>query len=115
MTDSPREEASNENTASRAVNHAARSAVGYTYRRAKKIVIFVIGVTVGLLGVVMLIAPGPGIVVIAAALAILATEFVWARVWLRKLKKGAMDGVRKTRGLFGRRKRKSDADDSVHA
>ncbi len=83
-----------------AVNHAVSAA----YRRARRIVIFVIGATVVLLGVALLVLPGPGIVVMVLGLAILATEFVWARVWLRRLKSGAQDGWRRTRGWFGRGK-----------
>lgn len=95
------------------VNHAVGNAIGYAYRRAKKIVIFVIGITVGLLGLIMLITPGPGIVMLVTALAILATEFVWARVWLKRLKRGAVDGVRRTRGWFtvGKRRRSLEHDE----
>ena len=45
---------------------------------AKRIAVFVAGAVVLLAGVAMLVLPGPGIVVIIAGLAILATEFVWA-------------------------------------
>jgi uncharacterized protein (TIGR02611 family) len=48
--------------------------------------VFVIGGTVLLLGVIMLITPGQGILTIVAGLAILATEFVWARVLLNRVK-----------------------------
>jgi len=49
-------------------------------------VITVVGTSVLLLGIVMLIAPGPAFIVIPVGLAILAVEFVWARQWLRKLR-----------------------------
>jgi uncharacterized protein (TIGR02611 family) len=55
-------------------------------RSAKRIVIAVAGFTVLLLGAVMIILPGPAIVVIPAGLAILATEFVWARKLLLMIK-----------------------------
>ena len=48
---------------------------------ARKIVVGVIGTTIVLLGIVMLVAPGPGTVVIPIGLLILASEFAWAR-WL---------------------------------
>jgi uncharacterized protein (TIGR02611 family) len=54
--------------------------------RAKRIVIGVIGFTVLLIGVVLIVLPGPAILVIPAGLAILATEFAWAKRWLRKAK-----------------------------
>ena len=40
-------------------------------------------------GIAMLALPGPGWLTIAAGLAILATEFVWARRALDQLKDGA--------------------------
>lgn len=56
--------------------------VVWLYRQARRIVIFVIGSTVLLIGIVMIVGPGPAFVVIPLGLAILATEFVWARKWL---------------------------------
>ena len=55
-------------------------------RLAKKIVVATVGVSVMLVGVVMIMTPGPAIVVIPAGLAILAVEFAWARRWLRRVK-----------------------------
>jgi len=43
-----------------------------------------------LAGVAMLVLPGPGIVVIIAGLAILATEYVWAERMLAEAKRRAM-------------------------
>ena len=57
-----------------------------TLRRAKRIAIAVIGFTVLFLGAAMIILPGPSFVVIPLGLAILATEFVWARKLLKRLK-----------------------------
>ena len=42
------------------------------------------GFTVLLIGVAMIVLPGPAIVVIPLGLAILATEFVWARSLLKR-------------------------------
>ncbi|HAV61773.1 MAG TPA: hypothetical protein DCY13_05350 [Verrucomicrobiales bacterium] len=53
--------------------------------RMKKLVTLVIGGTVLLLGIALLVLPGPAVVVIPVGLAILATEFVWARRLLRKV------------------------------
>lgn len=57
-----------------------------TYKAARRIVVAVVGSTVLLLGVFMLVTPGPGLVVIPLGLAILSIEFAWARFWLRKLR-----------------------------
>lgn len=61
------------------------------YKTARRIVIAVIGGTVLLLGLVMAVPGvlGPGFLVIPLGLSILATEFVWARVWLQKFRAGA--------------------------
>jgi hypothetical protein len=64
----------------------------------KKFFITLIGGTVLLLGVAMLVLPGPGLPIIAAGLAILATEFLWARRALRNAK-GAVAKMRRKSGL----------------
>lgn len=53
-------------------------------RWARRVAIGGMGTTVLVLGVVMLVLPGPAILVIPLGLAILATEFVWARRWLKR-------------------------------
>jgi len=62
------------------------SAARVTYRFARRVVIGLIGGTVLLAGTIMLVTPGPGLVVIPAGLAILAVEFAWARRWLRRVR-----------------------------
>jgi len=57
-----------------------------TYRTARRIAVLAVGSTVVLLGIVMLVTPGPGLVVIPVGLAILSVEFAWARLWLRKVR-----------------------------
>ena len=51
---------------------------------ARKPVVAVVGGTVVLVGIAMVVLPGPAFVVIPLGLAILATEFVWARRWLKR-------------------------------
>jgi uncharacterized protein (TIGR02611 family) len=48
-------------------------------RQAKRTVVTVIGFTVLAAGVAMIVLPGPAIVVIPVGLAVLATEFIWAK------------------------------------
>jgi len=62
-----------------------------TYKNARRVVILLLGSSVLLVGVAMIILPGPAILVIPAGLAILATEFAWARALLRKIKDKARD------------------------
>jgi len=57
-----------------------------TFKQAKRLVTLVIGSTVLLLGVVMVVAPGPGLLSIALALGILASEFLWARRLLKRFR-----------------------------
>ena len=63
-----------------------RKAVHFTYKAARRIVVGVVGVTVLLIGVVMIVTPGPALVVIPVGLAILSIEFTWARIWLKRLR-----------------------------
>jgi uncharacterized protein (TIGR02611 family) len=58
-------------------------------RTARRIVVAVVGTTVLLIGVALLVLPGPAMVVIPIGLAILSLEFAWARRWLRGLRDGA--------------------------
>lgn len=48
----------------------------------RKSLVAVLGGALLIAGLAMLFLPGPAIVVIPAALAILAVEFTWARRWL---------------------------------
>jgi len=54
------------------------------------ITVGLVGGTVTTAGVVMLVTPGPGLVVIIAGLAILATQFAWAERALDKVKQRAI-------------------------
>ena len=72
-----------------------RRAVHLTYRTARRVAVLAVGSTVVLLGVVMLVTPGPGLIVIPVGLAILSVEFAWARLWLRKVRESISNqGVR---------------------
>ncbi len=52
----------------------------------KRFLVAIIGGTVLVLGIMMLVLPGPAFLVIPAGLAILATEFLWARRALHRCK-----------------------------
>ena len=53
---------------------------------AKKILIGIVGGLVLLAGIALLVLPGPAVIVIPAGLAILATEFDWAKRWKDRFK-----------------------------
>ena len=57
-----------------------------TYRSMRRIVVLVTGATTIVVGIVMIFTPGPALLVIPAGLAILATEFLWARHLLRRFR-----------------------------
>ncbi|HET9679311.1 MAG TPA: PGPGW domain-containing protein [Gammaproteobacteria bacterium] len=71
-----------------------------TYQWARRIVIGLVGFTVLLLGTVMLITPGPALVVIPVGLAILGIEFAWARTWLRKIRDKVEQGGGKIKSAW---------------
>jgi hypothetical protein len=52
--------------------------------RLRRVLIAIVGCTVLLVGIDLLVLPGPAFIVIPLGLAILATEFVWARALLKK-------------------------------
>ena len=63
--------------------------VRVSLRGARRIAISLIGTTALLLGVAILILPGPRSLVIPIGIALLSTEFVWARRWLARIRKAA--------------------------
>jgi hypothetical protein len=74
-------------------------------RNVRRVVMLVIGGTVLLTGLVMLAAPGPGILVIVAGSVILAAEFAWARRLLKRTRDG-LSGIKAN--TWGRLRRKPD-------
>jgi hypothetical protein len=56
-------------------------------RLARKIAVAVIGSSVLTFGVALIVLPGPAVLVIPFGLAILATEFIWARKLLDRSRK----------------------------
>jgi len=57
-----------------------------TLTAARKLIVLVVGATMLVIGAAMIVLPGPAMLVIPAALAILATEFVWARRLLQRVR-----------------------------
>jgi uncharacterized protein (TIGR02611 family) len=55
-------------------------------KQAKRLTVGIIGFTVLLIGLAMIVLPGPAFIVIPAGLGILATEFIWARRLLKTVK-----------------------------
>jgi len=57
-----------------------------TLRQVKKLVVAVVGFTMLIAGIAMILLPGPAFIFIPAGLAILATEFLWAKKLLQKVR-----------------------------
>jgi tellurite resistance protein TerC len=72
-----------------------QNVASYTYKTARRIVVAIVGGTVLLVGIAMIVLPGPATLVIPAGLAILALEFAWARRWLRRIKVQARQTIRR--------------------
>ena len=68
-------------------------AISITYKWAKRIAIGIVGGSVLLVGVCMIVLPGPALVVIPLGLGILGLEFACARRWLRKMREQAQNFV----------------------
>ncbi len=60
-----------------------------TLKQAKRVIKLVIGFTILLIGGAMLLLPGPGVLIIVLGLALLGTEFVWAKNLMKRFKDGA--------------------------
>ncbi|WP_196141006.1 PGPGW domain-containing protein [Aliikangiella sp. G2MR2-5] len=78
-------------------------------RPAKKAVITVVGVVVTLLGIALIILPGPAFLLIPVGLGILAIEYPSARKWLRKFQHWMTVSAKKADDLVDRFKRKGRA------
>jgi uncharacterized protein (TIGR02611 family) len=68
--------------------HPLSQIARFIARSGKRIAITIIGFAVLIAGAVMMVTPGPGILVIVAGLAILASEWAWAERALDRAKAG---------------------------
>lgn len=90
-----------------------RNLANVTYKTARRIVVSIVGSTVLLIGIAMLVLPGPAMVVIPVGLAILGIEFAWARRFLRQIRDKGGEALhwvrrRKRRGGPGGEPRSDD-------
>lgn len=73
------------------------------YKQIRRLVIAVLGFTVLLIGVAMIVTPGPSLLVIVLGLAILATEFIWAQRLLNQIRGQIKDKALRPVRWFKRR------------
>ncbi len=71
-----------------------------TWKQIRRVFIFLIGSTVVLIGLALIVLPGPATLVIPVGLAVLGSEFLWARKLLKLFKDQARALVR---GVIGNR------------
>jgi tellurite resistance protein TerC len=63
----------------------------------RRVIILVIGLSIVAVGVLLLVLPGPGILVIILGLAVLAIEFTWAERLLVTARERAARAINKVR------------------
>ncbi len=57
-----------------------------SYNQARRAAVLLLGSSILLIGIAMIILPGPAILVVPLGLTILAAEFRWARRWLKRIR-----------------------------
>jgi uncharacterized protein (TIGR02611 family) len=81
--------------------HSFGTLMRFIWRSSKRAAVFVAGVALLVVGLIMFVTPGPGIVLVVAGLAVLATEFAWAEHLLDKAKEQAAKAGRSAQRLPG--------------
>jgi uncharacterized protein (TIGR02611 family) len=66
-------------------------------RGARRTAVAVAGSMVVVVGLALLVLPGPGLLLLTAGLALLATEFPWAQRWLTRLRGHAKQAAQRVR------------------
>ena len=66
-----------------------RSLADGTWRLVRRVLVGILGLAVLTIGIIMIVTPGPAILVIPAGLAILGTEFPWARRQVERIRSEA--------------------------
>ena len=88
--------------------HSPRELMRVIARNGKRMAIFVVGMVLVAGGLAMLVLPGPGLLVIIAGLAVLATEFAWAERLLDRAKEQATKAKDKATSRWRKRAKRKD-------
>lgn len=67
-----------------------------TIKQLKRLIIAIIGSTIVMIGIFLIVLPGPAFIIIPLGLSILATEFLWAKKLMTRLKEKLKKIVTKT-------------------
>jgi len=86
--------------------HSPREQFDFILRSTKRVVVLVVGLALVAAGIAMLVFPGPGLLVIIAGLAVLATEFAWAERMLDQAKSQAKKATAAAKRSFFKRRPK---------
>ncbi|MEX2274796.1 MAG: PGPGW domain-containing protein [Actinomycetota bacterium] len=78
-------------------------------RNAKRVAVTIVGFALILVGIALLVLPGPGWALIFVGLAVLATEYVWAQRLLNKAKEQAIKAKDLALGKKRQRAEKKEA------
>lgn len=89
-------------------------ATRFVRREGTRIVIGIAGGLIVIVGVVLMPLPGPGMLIVLAGLAVLATQFAWAQDLLDRARDRARDVIDRLRGGPGDDPRQQ-ADGRPHA
>ncbi len=76
-----------------------------TVRHARRVVITVVGGSIVLIGIALIVLPGPAFIVIPVGLGILGLEFAWARRWMERVREHAQRAVDAAKGMGGSKPR----------
>lgn len=87
------------------VRFPLREVLLFVARSGKRIAVSILGAALLAAGVAMLVLPGPGLLLIVAGLAVLATEYAWAQRALNEARRRAQHA----RDAVLRRGRRDDA------
>lgn len=68
------------------------------------VIVATIGGTLLVLGIIFLVIPGPGLPLVIAGLAVLASEFAWAQYMLGRLKEQSKAVAQKAKQKMARKK-----------
>ncbi len=74
-----------------------------TFKHVRRIFVMLAGFTLLLVGVLLLVLPGPGLLTILGGLALLGTEFVWARRLLVRLQEQTKSLAKRSSDFFARK------------
>ena len=89
----------------RATRRTQQTAVWFA-RHFRRLAIAVVGIAIVGAGLALLVLPGPGVLVILAGLAVLATEFAWAERTLERARTRAARTVDSVKTINTRRSTK---------